>query len=160
MAVPAIIHRAERGHERQSVDLSGTLRDHNAVALDIVLEDLSQTGFRTEPGPPLAVEDRISLGLPGMGMRSATVVRRSGGGYGCEFDMPLSFAELESVLAAPAFQPIPFPSAHLPVASAEAEQAFPLPPLEPYSRRVRLIGGLALAAAGWALVGLVVTAIV
>lgn len=154
MALAAKIHRAARGHERQFVDMAGTLRDSASAAIDVVIEDLSRSGFRIQPGHDLTIGESISLGLPGMGVRSAEVVRHSDYGYGCEFLNPLGAEELTAVLAGTSVDPIPFPLSRLGAFSPDT----PDPAERPYSRKVRLLAALGFAAMAWGMVALAIKA--
>ena len=156
MALAAKIHRSERGYERRPIDIASTLRDRDWTAIDVVIEDVSQTGFRIQQGPELALNEPITLGLPGMGTRAASVVRKTSGGYGCEFHNALGVAELAAVLAGMSSVPIPFPKIR--------PEAFAAPAMSPslisYPRKVRMLGALALAAASWGVLVLLVQAVV
>ena len=107
MAVVATLHRKGRIAERHRVSLPGTLRDPEQQPFDVVVEDLSRSGFRVPSDAALDVGDVVSLGLPGVGTCRAFVVRQAGDRYGCMFLTPLSAIELQAVLAAVPAEPIP-----------------------------------------------------
>lgn len=151
MALAARIHRAARGHDRTFVDIAGTLRDSASTAMDVVIEDVSLTGFRIQPGPDLTIGESISLGVSGMGVRAAEVIRQGAYGYGCEFSYPLAVAELDAVLAGKSVDPIPFPRVLAAVAVPPAQDRYP--------RKLRMLGALGLAAASWVFVGLAIKAL-
>ncbi|WP_409349181.1 PilZ domain-containing protein [Sphingomonas sp. BK481] len=89
----------QRTAPRHSVGLDGTLRDDNNRPYEVVVSDLSLTGFVIPGSANLKIPSRIGLGLTGLGGRSAQVVRKDGQGwYGCVFDVPLTDAELNSVV--------------------------------------------------------------
>lgn len=90
----------QRTAHRHPVNVDGTLRDVANQPHEILVADLSRTGFRIPGTADLAVFSRIGLGLTGLGGRSAQVVRRDDQGwYGCTFDVPLTASELSAVLS-------------------------------------------------------------
>ena len=99
MSFVAKLYNDDRLAERYPVTLDGTLRNPQAEPQDVVIDDLSVTGFRTASAYGLAVGDVITLGVFGVGLRNARVRRESGGNYGCQFLQPLSVAELNVALA-------------------------------------------------------------
>lgn len=98
MSFVAKLYDDDRLAERHSVMLDGTLRNPQAEPQDVIIDDLSATGFRTVLAMGLAVGDVITLGVFGVGLRSAQVMRKSEGQYGCQFLEPLSAEELASAL--------------------------------------------------------------
>lgn len=115
MAVNARLYQDLRGSARHQVALDATLRDPQRRPFDVVVEELSATGVRVPAVLELAPGALITLGIAGIGMCDARVLRREAHGYGCEFLYPLSDAELaEAVAASPAdpvvladFAPLP-----------------------------------------------------
>lgn len=93
MALTAKLYRidARRG-ERVPLEADATLRAPSGEPLDAVVNDLSEFGFRVEIDGQLAIGDAVSLGLPGLGMAEAIVVRQIAGEYGCEFLRPVNAA--------------------------------------------------------------------
>lgn len=90
----------QRTAPRHPVDVDGTLRDTENEPHEVVVVDLSLTGFRIPGATDVAVFSRIGLGLTGLGSRSAKVVRRDEQGwYGCTFDVPLTASELRRVVS-------------------------------------------------------------
>lgn len=106
MAVIAALYRDVRSAERHSVSLDGTLRDSGSIPHDVVIQDLSATGFRIPTGANLKFSDLISLGLPGVGKRAARVVWEADERCGCTFLDPLTENELHAALAGPVLQPV------------------------------------------------------
>lgn len=88
MAMTAKLYRSddERLAERVPVEVDATLRNPANEALDVILLDLSTSGFRCASSETLAPGASVTLGLPGLGVNSARVVWRSGNVHGCEFD--------------------------------------------------------------------------
>lgn len=146
MALNAKLYQTDRSAERHSVNLDGTLRDSSMAAFDTTIEDLSATGFRTLPITALDIGETISLGLSGLGLRKARVVRAEARGYGCEFLMPLGVDELKVALSGVSSEPIPFPaSAFATGLSADMPEPF----VEPFSKRTRLAVAASLVVASW-----------
>lgn len=147
MGLVAYLYRDARWAERHQVERDATLRDPDWSPIDVTIEDLSEGGFRALADAELPVGAEIGLGLAGIGLRPARVVRRTGNAYGCEFLTPLTGMELHAALAAPASDPIALPIAARRDIDLEDED-FPdrLPPLA----RVLAISAGAIAA--WAVV--------
>lgn len=98
MALVAKLFSNVRAAERYSVSIDGTLRNARAEPQDVVIDDLSATGFRTNAGLNVAVDDEITLGVFGVGLRAARVLRACDDGFGCQFLVPLNQSELASAL--------------------------------------------------------------
>ncbi len=77
-----------------------TLRDAEGKPTDVVLENLSLTGFRMSSTEPLASGQSIMIGLEGVGVRSAKVVWVDDDVAGCEFDHPITDAEMDGTIHA------------------------------------------------------------
>ena len=88
--VSARIERAER----TAVDRPGTLRERARFVTDIVVEDLSRTGCRICTDADMSVGTLISIGIPGVGMQAARVVRSEGNVHGCSFLLPITEADV------------------------------------------------------------------
>lgn len=110
MAVVARLYQDMRDAERYAVAIDGTLRNAYAEPQDVVVEDLSATGFRTDFATGLAIGDIVTLGLYGAGLRSARVMREDSGRFACQFLVALTEQELAFALvqACPP-EPIRFP---------------------------------------------------
>lgn len=109
MAAVARLYQGMRDAERHAVMIDGTLRNARAEPQDVVIDDLSATGFRTKFASGLAVGDVVTLGLYGAGLRSARVMRESEGRFACQFFVALTGNELAFALAGLATpEPIPF----------------------------------------------------
>lgn len=94
MALAAKLYRDERMADRQTVNLDATLRKPDDRPVDILVEDLSETGFRMAGATALALDALVTVGISGIGRREARVVRRSADHYGCEFLVPIAAAEI------------------------------------------------------------------
>ncbi|MBI0477206.1 PilZ domain-containing protein [Sphingomonas sp. MA1305] len=151
MSFVAKLYEDDRSAERYPVLLDGTLRNPQAEPQDVVIDDLSATGFRTATARGLAVGDTITLGIFGVGLRTARVQRASDGHYGCQFVAPLTAEELASALAglAPP-DPIRFPAPEL-GASVAVDQPVREWSLSP---RMRVLCITAVGVAPWLLLGL------
>ena len=98
MSFVAKLYDDDRLAERYPVMLDGTLRNSEAEPHDVIIDDLSASGFRTGIPMGLVVGDVITLGIFGVGLRPARVLRDSDGYYGCQFFKPLSDEELAAAL--------------------------------------------------------------
>ncbi|MEI5687819.1 PilZ domain-containing protein [Sphingomonas kyungheensis] len=145
MAIPAQIIGDDRGSERFTVGLNATLRDQVTRPHDVMIDDLSLTGFRLSGGPALTVGSEASIGFAGIGIHQARVTRQDGDVYGCEFVTPITPEMLGRALSAEPVAPIAFPTG----AGALLDHV-PEPFVEPYSGRTKLVIATVAAAAGWA----------
>lgn len=94
MALAAKLYRDERVADRQTVNLDATLRKLDQHPVDILIEDLSATGFRMVTDASLALGVQVSVGISGLGRRDARVVRRGDDHYGCEFLVAIGAADV------------------------------------------------------------------
>ncbi|USI73857.1 PilZ domain-containing protein [Sphingomonas morindae] len=76
--------------ERIKIGRRGTVRERTRVASDVAVIDLSTTGVRFTAEPPLEIGALVSLGIPGLGMQAARVMRVNGIEHGAAFLMPIS----------------------------------------------------------------------
>lgn len=147
MAVMAALYRDVRSAERHEVALDGTLRNPDWKPFDVVVDELSSTGFRVPATTHLDVGAAVSLGLPGVGMCPAQVVRRTAEQYGCVFSTPLSPDQFAAALRATAAQTIvlsPLAGAPLLQATIDAaeDRSIGMP--------LRALAVVGLAGASWA----------
>jgi hypothetical protein len=98
MSFVAKLYDDDRLAERYPVMLDGTLRNPQSEPQDVIIDDLSATGFRTATAMGLTIGDVITLGIFGVGLRPARVLRESKGHYGCQFLTPLGSEELAFAL--------------------------------------------------------------
>jgi hypothetical protein len=151
MGLVAYLYRDSRWAERHTVERDATLRDSDWAPIDVTVEDLSESGFGVVATTELAIGAEIGLGLSGIGMREARVVRRAGDLYGCEFLVPLNAQELRAALATPPMTPIPLPFDRTEIGAAEEHiERLPLG-----MRAVAIVAGAVLAwgiaiGLGWA----------
>ncbi|WBH17100.1 PilZ domain-containing protein [Sphingomonas radiodurans] len=85
-----------RAGTRTTVGRLSTIRDGQDIPHDVIVEDLSLTGFRYRSTDRLPIGTPIRLGLAGAGTAAAQVVRVDGDDHGCAFDPPLSPNQLEA----------------------------------------------------------------
>lgn len=85
MALTAQLVRDDRRADREAIDVAGTLRPAPGRPIDVIVEDLSATGFRMRTQARLDLQEQVTIGIPGIGQRRAHVVRRTADGFGCEF---------------------------------------------------------------------------
>jgi hypothetical protein len=103
MALIARVYRSDpderRGATRYPVLVDATLRAaDDGQPLDVLIYDLSMTGFRMETSETLDPEAMIWIGIAGTRVNAAVVSRRGPNGYGCEFVMPITFYQLTEAL--------------------------------------------------------------
>ena len=103
MALIARVYRSDpderRGATRHTVLVDATLRAaHDGQPLDVLIYDLSMTGFRMETSEALDPEATIWIGIAGTRVNAAVVSRRGPTGYGCEFVAPITFYQLTEAL--------------------------------------------------------------
>ncbi|UZK68175.1 PilZ domain-containing protein [Sphingomonas sp. S1-29] len=80
---------------RRPVDHESTLRDHSGTPHSVKVTNLSVSGCFVETSLALEIGQPIRIGIAGVGAIPSHVVRRQGSGFGCEFDTPLSDAQVE-----------------------------------------------------------------
>lgn len=103
----ARLYGQARGAARHEVEIDATLRDPSRQASDVVVEDLSTTGFRIGTTVPMGPGTHFSIGFAGLGVCAAEAVREANGRYGCRFLQPLTEAELHTTLTAVPLTPLP-----------------------------------------------------
>ena len=145
MSILAKLINDTRNAERFPVGLNATVRNVAARPYDVVIEDLSATGFRMVGGPYMDIGAPVSIGFAGIGVQPARVTRLNDDSYGCEFTKPLSVANLSAALTAAPSAPIAFPASPTQPWLADA----PEPHVEPYSGRTKLALAVAVPAALW-----------
>ncbi len=79
----------QRGAVRFPVGDESTLRGADGQPIDVVVDNLSRTGFLFIADAEIPAGSLVALGLSGAGAREAQVVWRDGSRHGCEFLMPL-----------------------------------------------------------------------
>ena len=100
------------GSDRVAIGQPSTIRTDNFAPRDIVVEDLSSSGFLFRSDDHLAVGTCFHIGLSGGGMTQARVVRAQNGQYGCEFDVPLTEQQLTLAFTAQSVVPGTFAAYH------------------------------------------------
>jgi hypothetical protein len=112
MALAAKLYRLDnRQSDRLSVEVDATVRAAAAQPIDATIADVSETGFRAWIEQEVPIGAEISIGLPGVGVIEACVVRREGNDYGARFLVPITPAAIakamsaETVVAFPAVAP-------------------------------------------------------
>lgn len=155
MALRAKLVRDSRGAERENLDIAGTLRDVRNEPIDIIVEDLSATGFRVQTQVRLHLDEKVTVGIPGVGQRVAYVVRATGDGFGCEFVNPIDQQLVSAPPTARSVVEVDFGGQLDPARVLEWSRENP-PHVERLSRGQRLlvVGGLGLA--GWVIVAAII----
>lgn len=83
-----------RYSQRRAVGAEATLRTGRAIPHDVVVQDLSVSGCRFASADMFSDGARISIGIAGLGVHQARIVRREGRLHGCEFVQPLTPAQV------------------------------------------------------------------
>lgn len=84
-----------RGAERRTANANSTVRGAGLQPFDALIHDISQTGIRFDSLAEFKPGDEVSVGLEGVGARSALVAWRRVTTYGCEFVQPLQTLEVQ-----------------------------------------------------------------
>lgn len=111
MAIIAQLYRDARWAARRKVEIEATLRDPDWSPADAVVEDLSASGFRVTIAAEFPEGAEVSLGIAGIGLRHARIVRRTENGYGCEFLIPLTEAQVRRAIESRPADPVALPAA-------------------------------------------------
>jgi hypothetical protein len=95
LAYRTTLHRTDRRDDRHELGRVSTLRGEDGRPLDVLLDDISETGLRISQAPALVEGEGVVIGIAGVGTRSANVVWSTDGTAGCELHAPLSREELD-----------------------------------------------------------------
>jgi len=80
------------------MEVGATLRGVEGEPIDVLIYELSLTGFRMETPAALDLEESVWICIGGTQVNAALVARRGPTGYGCEFVTPITMAQLKSAL--------------------------------------------------------------
>lgn len=137
-----------RGVPRVSKESPGTVRDGSRVPSDVRVVNLSTTGAAFASDVTIAQGTSITIGVPGMPTRHATIVWQDGEVHGCVFDQPVT---PDAVARAGTPNTLSFPA---------AEEPAPVPP--PFVKEWPAPVKLAIAAGGvgatWAALAYLISA--
>lgn len=142
MALIVQLYDSGRSAERHDLGADATVRGPDRVPIDVLVADLSRTGCLFVSTEPLGSDATITIGIAGVGLREARIVRNQDVRFGCTFLIPLTDAELAAGLAESetiALFPMDYQAEH----EAEAPQGPKLP------RPVRLMVFAGLACVSW-----------
>ncbi|MGU3389477.1 PilZ domain-containing protein [Sphingomonas sp. M1A8_2b] len=79
-----------RSDARVSLARTGTLRlSGDTTSREIRIADLNRDGCRIVSALPLLLDQRIAVGIPGVGLRDARITWAGERDYGCHFDRAL-----------------------------------------------------------------------
>jgi hypothetical protein len=117
-----------RDAARQPVELRGTLRDPGELPRDVVILDVSASGFRAELPDDATIQPgtRVRIAASAFGVHDAIAIRSDdGGAYGFAFTRPLPSAALQGLSQEQLSSVTPFPivARPSPVAAMPAVQA-------------------------------------
>ena len=151
----AVLFVGSRAAERRSAGFDSTLRDAQNLPIDISIVDLSRSGFSMQTVPGCEIGDSISIGIPGVGTRTAWIVRDDFGLMGCSFGTFLTENELARALAREISSLVAFPGAACLASDLNSFE----PDITPYSRRTRVVLLIGIGLLSWAAVVSAVSAI-
>ena len=103
-----MMNRDARKAARRDARAASTLRSDGMHATDVSVLDLSETGIRIATPATLEIGQEISIGLAGVGARSAHVAWARDGGYGCAFAVKLEPEEVALAFSTASVVPIGF----------------------------------------------------
>lgn len=89
----------QRNAPRSEVAIPAQLRVPGAARFDIMLLDLSTTGFRCETFYGLTITERVFVTIPTFSPFEAVVAWRDVFTYGCTFNRPLHAAVMDMIVA-------------------------------------------------------------
>lgn len=149
-----------RDAARQPVELRGTLRDPGEMPRDVVILDVSVTGFRAELPGDVAIEPgtRVRIAASAFGVHEAIAVRSDeGGSYGFAFVRPVAPAALAALDGEQPSSITPFPIASMLVpAAAEAQSALDRPRI---SARASLAIMVGISCALWVVLAAIIASV-
>lgn len=129
------------GSDRVAVQRPSTVRAEDFRPRDVVVEDLSSTGFRFVSATPVTIGTLLHVGLGGSGMSQARVVRADADHYGCEFVRPLSEDQLARAFTDSSVLAGAFPALHVAPVMPYRDDRWP--------GAVRVAAGLGAATVTW-----------
>jgi hypothetical protein len=86
-----------RSAERQSLAIGTVVEDRTAKPSIVLMDEVSATGFRVVAAVPFAIGEQITVDLPVVGERRASVVHQTGMRFGCSFAAALTDEELRAI---------------------------------------------------------------
>jgi hypothetical protein len=145
-AIHAKIIAARRASEREELGRSATVRPRQCEPADVVIADISRDGCRLDSTVQLCADDIVTIGLPGLGVRSGRVSWSLDGQSGVAFGTRLSKMEIAFVRDAQTVIEGRFPDCGMPQNSSRMPSRLRL------SRISRFLIILATALVSWSLV--------
>jgi hypothetical protein len=94
------MHSERRIAERQDTALETMIEDGGVPSIVVLLEDISEAGFGMVAVVRLTPGDLITVELPRISSKAASVVWQSGVRFGCAFKTPITADELQRVAEA------------------------------------------------------------
>jgi hypothetical protein len=125
MAIAAKLQIDERRSERRAIDVATTLRGSPTAPHDTLIIEISRTGCSFAETGDVAPGDISTLGLPGLGVRQARVVRCDEYHCACEFVTALTASNIDTLLAMPDTSPVSLPVGPRAARMDEAPRALP-----------------------------------
>lgn len=137
---------ARRAAERTPLSVGATIRGSGEGVCDAAVHDLSTTGCQLATEARLTAGAAISIGVAGLGVVPATVVRRVGDRYGCRFLSPVDQAAVDAAQTARTVVPFDGTLAAMDAAPPPDIARWPL-----VARAALIVGGASLC---WAAIGM------
>ena len=150
MALIAKLYGDDRSAERHGLGAEATMRGADRVPVDVVVVDLSHTGCLFVTTESLDIGSIVTIGIAGIGLREARIVRNQDVRFGCTFLTPLAGTELTAGLAESKTVTF-FPFQH---SSTTEQEAAPIVAKLP--RLMRLAALVVLVAVSWVFVAVLV----
>lgn len=150
MALIGQLYGDGRSAERHDLGADATLRGADRVPVDVLVVDLSQTGCLFVTSEPLGTDAIVTIGIAGVGLREARIVRNQDVRFGCTFLTPLTHAELTAGLAESETVAF-FPFQQTPATEQET-----MPLVAKLPRPIRLVAFSGLVVASWVFVAVLV----
>ena len=89
---------ARAGGGRKPVSLNCEVRQGTRPWKRVLLEDMSETGFRMTWLPGMSRNETLRIQIPGLHVLSARICWHRGNAMGCEFTSPLCVAVLDHIV--------------------------------------------------------------
>jgi len=152
-AIYGTLYTRARTSERLMLGRSSTLRTADGAPIDVVIEDLSVTGCRIRTSLQMHKGEEVVIGLPGVGTRRGHVAWSDGTEIGCEFEAPLTAAQVHETRTTETLIEGQFATLSIPVVAAPANNEG-----NRFSPRFRLVSIVAAAIFAWLLVAVAIWA--
>jgi hypothetical protein len=151
MSLPAVLQMDRPG--RITLDRAATLRDEAQEAFDVIVDNISSTGCWVSTEADLADDMVVTIGIAGLGTRSARVARQDANGYGLAVLDPASDTEVLAARTAQTLVEGGFAKHPPRVADTGIDATMAPLPDERFSRRTRVTFMVGTSVALWGAIG-------